>query len=247
MIKIEYLFPEITNLYGDLFNMKYFEMCLKENTEDYEIIYTSLTNKPKFLDEDINMIYMGSMSEKSQEIVIERLKPYKEELRKLIDTGVVFLLTGNALEVLGKYIENEDGSKIEGLDLIDTFAKRDMMHRFNTLFLGTFLDENNSEIEVMGHKATFSLSYGNNEKNYLFKSVKGSGINKDSAFEGLRIKNFMGTYLIGPLLVINPEYTKYILRLLEIKNPKISFEKESNICFKQRLEEFKKESTNYLQ
>lgn len=247
MIRIEYLFPEITNLYGDLYNIKYLEKCLKENTDDYEIINTSLTNKPKFVDEDINMIYMGSMSEKSQEIVIERLKPYKEKLKELIDTGVVFLVTGNAIEVFGKYIENEDGSKIEGLDLIDIFAKRDMMHRFNTLFLGTFLDQNNNEIKVMGHKATFSFSYGNIEDKFLFKSINGCGINKDSNLEGIRINNFYGTYLIGPLLIVNPDFTKYILKLLGIENSKICFEEEAIKCYNQRLEEFERKSTNYLQ
>lgn len=247
MIRVEYLFPEVANLYGDALNIKYLEKSLKENTNDYEIIETSLTNKPKFVDEEVNLIYMGSMSEKSQEIIIERLKAYKDKIKQLIDQGVIFLLTGNALEVFGKYIENEDGSKIECLDLIDIFAKRDMMHRYNTLFLGEFEKQNNEKIEIMGYKATFSFSYGNNEKDYLFKSIKGCGINKESELEGIRINNFIGTYLIGPLLVVNTEFTRYLLTLIGIDNPKISFEEEAKKCYNQRLEEFKKESTNYLQ
>ena len=43
------------------------------------------------------------------------LKPYKEKINELIEKGVVFLCTGNALEIFGKYIENEDGSKIDAL------------------------------------------------------------------------------------------------------------------------------------
>ena len=65
--------------------------------------------------EDINLIYMGTMTERSQEKVIKKLKPYTERIKELIDKGVCFLFTGNALEVLGKYIENEDGTKIEAL------------------------------------------------------------------------------------------------------------------------------------
>lgn len=41
--------------------------------------------------------------------------PYKEKINELIEKGVVFLCTGNALEIFGKYIENEDRSKIDAL------------------------------------------------------------------------------------------------------------------------------------
>ncbi len=33
-------------------------------------------------------------------------------------------MIGNALEVFGKYIENEDGSKIEGLGITELYAKK---------------------------------------------------------------------------------------------------------------------------
>ena len=42
--------------------------------------------------------------------------------------------------MLGNYIENEDGSKIEGLGIFDIYSKRDMMNRHNSLFKGTFED-----------------------------------------------------------------------------------------------------------
>ena len=242
MIRVEYLFPEVANLYGDSFNVNYLKQCLEENTDDFEIIETSLTDVPRFLSEDVNMIYMGSMSENAQEIAIEKLQPYVKELKEQIEKGTVFLLTGNSFEIFGKYIE--DRNKIDGLSIIDTYAKRDMMHRFNTLFLGELKD---SDIKIMGNKATFSFSYGDNSTNYAFKGIRGCGINRESNLEGIRINNFFGTYLIGPLLVVNPEFTKYIMRKMGIKEPKLKFEEEAEKCYKQRLAEFKRESTNYLQ
>jgi len=110
-MKIEILFPEFCNLFGDIYNMKYLKMCLPEA----EYIETALDEEPAFKNEDVNLIYMGPMTEKTQEKVIEKLKPYKKRIEELIKKGVVFLFTGNSLEVLGKYIENEDSSKIEGL------------------------------------------------------------------------------------------------------------------------------------
>lgn len=58
---------------------------------------------------------MGAMTERTQEKVIKKLMPYKEKINELIEKGVVFLCTGNALEIFGKYIENEDRSKIDAL------------------------------------------------------------------------------------------------------------------------------------
>ena len=53
-------------------------------------------------------------------------------------------------------------------------------------------------------------------KNYLFKALRGPGLN-DTKFEGVRINNFMGTYVLGPILVFNPDFTKYLLKLLGVK------------------------------
>ena len=235
MTRIEVLFPEVCNLYGDLFNIKYLEKSIKE----VEVINTALTDEPKFITEDVNMIYMAPMTEKTQESVIEKLLPYKEKIKEQIDEGKVFLFTGNAMEVFENYIENEDGSKIEGLGIIDAYAKRNMMNRFNSLFLGEI-----ENIKIVGFKAQFSMTYGDNSNSYLFKGIKGAGINPDSNLEGIKINNFMGTYLLGPLLVLNPLFTKYILKLLG-QDEEIAFEKQAIDAYDFRLKEFEKPNLKY--
>ena len=81
---------------------------------------------------------MGTSTEKSQEIIIEKLKPYTEQIKQKIDNNQLFLFLGNSLEILGKYIENEDGSKIEALGIFDIYAKRNMLNRHNSFFIGTY-------------------------------------------------------------------------------------------------------------
>ena len=231
MIKIEVLFPEVCNLYGDMFNIKYLEKCIDE----VECIKTDLTDTPRFVSEDVNMIYMAPMPESIQELAIKKLEPYKERIKELIDKKVVFLLVGNAVEVFGKYIENEDGSKIEALGLLDLYAKRDMMHRHNSIFLGKYED-----IEIVGFKSQFTMAYGDNENNYFVKAEKGIGLNKESKLEGIKQNNFIGTYLIGPILILNPLFTKKLIQMLGVEKPTIAFEKETMDAYEQRLEEFKR-------
>ena len=116
----------------------------------------------------MNFIYLGPMTENTQEKVIAKLLPYKERIIELIDKNVVFLFTGNAVEVLGKYIENEDGSKIDGLGIFDVYAKRDMFHRHNSYLIGKYED-----IEVIGFKSQFTMMYGDNTKTPFIEVEKG--------------------------------------------------------------------------
>ena len=229
-IKIEILFPEFCNLFGDMYNMKYLKMCLP----DAEFIETALDKTPAFANEDVNLIYLGPMTENTQEKVIASLLPYKERIEELMDKNVVFLFTGNALEVLGKYIENEDGSKIEGLGIFEVYSKRDMMHRHNSYLIGKYED-----IEVLGFKSQFTMMYGDNSASYFVEVEKGIGINKESKLEGIKKNNFIGTYLIGPILILNPLFTKKVLGMIGVE-PNIALEEHTIAAYEARLKELRK-------
>ena len=292
MIKIEMLYPEICNLFGDYANVKYLASCI----EDVKVINTHLTDKPSFLNEDVDFIYMGSMTEKSQELVIERLKPYTEKIKEMIDKNKVMLFTGNAVEILGNYIEKDDGSKIEALGILNFYAKRQMMNRVNSLILGDFeiaseknkenskensnvnskenskensnvnskensnvnsnensnvnskensnvnsnenSDENSDEnLKIVGFKSQFTLAHGDNSNNYFIKIERGFGLDKESKLEGFKVNNLFATYLLGPILPLNPKFTKYILKLLNQKD-NLKFEKEAMEAYEIRLKEF---------
>ena len=228
-MKIEILFPEFCNLFGDTYNMIYLEKTLPQA----EFIRTPIGGTGRFTEEKIDLVYMGPMTERMQARVIERLRPLKEKIRAAIESGTVFLFTGNALEVFGDYIETEDGGRIECLGLYRLFAKRDMMHRHNSDFEGTFEGET-----VMGFKTQFTMAYTPDESLGLFKKTKGVGLNPKAAWEGVRLHNFFGTYLVGPILVMTPPFTKYLLRLIGAGDVPLAFEKENMEAYAQRKKDF---------
>lgn len=234
-IKIEVLFPEFGNLFGDTGNIRYLQKCIPEA----EIIYTSIDEEPKFLSEDINLIYLGPLTERAQEIVIKKLMPYKEKIEELINNNTVFLFTGNAVEVLGKYIENEDGSQIDGLGIFDVFAKRDMMNRYNCMVLGNYED-----IRIVGFKSQFTKMYGNNENTYFIETEMGIGINDETKKEGIKKNNFIGTNIVGPLLILNPLFTKKLLKTIGVKEPKLAFEEDIIEAYNIRLKKFEELKNN---
>ena len=231
-MKIEILYSEIANLFGDMANVRYLEKSLPKA----EFIYTSINDKPRFISEKVNLVYMGPMSEHSQELVIDTLSKYTDEIKKAINDGVNFLVTGNAMEVFGKYIENEDGSRVEGLGIFDIYAKRDMMHRYNSIELGKF-----NELEIVGFKSSFTEIFGSTPE--FLKIERGYGNSKDSSVEGIKKNNFIATTLLGPILIINPYFTKYLFEQMGVKG-KLLYEDEMIKAYNKRLEEFKDEKRN---
>lgn len=89
-MKIEILFPEFCNLYGDISNIKYLKKCLSNQKVKY--IETSFDMEPSFVTQDINFIYLGPMTENRQEKVIKKLMPYKKRIEELIEKIQYFYL-----------------------------------------------------------------------------------------------------------------------------------------------------------
>ena len=231
-MKIEVLYPEICCLFGDKANMRYFEMCLPEA----EFIKTPVSEMPLFLTEDVDMVYLGSCSESNQEKILSRLMGKQERIKELLDKGVIFLMTGNSFEIMGNYIKKSDGEKIPALGVVDFYAERTIPKRNNSLFLGKF-----NGMEIVGCTSRFSHSYGISDDASFIDVTKGYGSSVGAKKEGIKYKNLFGTYLLGPFLVQNPHFTKFLMGLLGVEEPKLAFEEDSFKAYEVRLEEYKRD------
>lgn len=244
-MKIEVLFPEICNLYGELENVRY----LEKSCDDIELVETNINTCPLFVSEEPALIYMGTMTEKSQILAIERLMPYRDRIKELIEKGVSFLITGNALELFGKEIIDVNGTVVECLGIFDITARRDMMDRFNSLYLGTFEAvgcRESQKMRIVGFKSQFTHSYwGETCLEPLFITDRGPGLNPDIKGEGLRVNNFMATYIIGPLLVLNPPFARYILSLCGVEKPVLEFEEAAMEAYEARVKEYSDPGTGF--
>lgn len=234
-MKIELLFPELSTLYGDAGNILY----LKKTCKDAEFIETHLQDVPCFVSEEVDMIYIGSMTENNQLFAVKALKPYAQRIKELIDSGVVFLATGNAMELFGEYIA-EGENKNEALGIFPFYSHRNVEYfRHNSHFLGRFND-----IEVVGSKSQFAYCYGKFE--HPFMSVAGGcGNNPEDKTEGIHYRNFFATYVLGPILPLNPPFAKHILSLAGFDGA-LAFEKEAIDAYNFRLNNLKLDGVKFI-
>lgn len=231
-MKAEVLFPEVGNLSGDLMNIRYLKQCCNA----LEIVETDLKSRPAFLDEEVALVYMGTATETGLALAAEALRPYLDEIRAKIDAGQLMLLTGNAQEVFGNYIDSDQAERMEGLGILPIHAEYHMMQRHNSFFLGTF-----GETKIVGFKSLFGHTYPDGECEALFHTLRGVGRSGGSEDEGYRMNNLLATALTGPLLVLNPPFTKTLLRMMGAEDDALAFEEAAMEAYRVRVAEFSDE------
>lgn len=227
---IEILYPEIASLYGDQGNLDILRQCLLDAT----FIKTTFASIPAFVSQKVDLIIMGPSSEEDQYRIIDVLMPYEKDLQRCIQKGTHFLLSGNAMDAFCKYLIDDSGKRHEGIGILDFYVKQDLAHRYNGFVVGTFLD-----FEIVGHKSQFSMVYGDNSKIPFLTVKRGIGLNSESVLDGIHFHHFYASSILGPILILNPLFTKYLLKELGAGEIVLPYEDDLMAAYQQRLIEFK--------
>jgi len=235
-LTIEMLFPEIANLHGDNANIAYLSQC----RPDARVVRTALTDTPAFVTGPVDLVYLGPMTEQGQLKAIERLRPHRERLEELIEAGTAFLFTHNALEVLGTRIRNDEmGYDEPGLGVFELEATLSMFGRYSGKVMGA-APEVGSEHPVVGYKSQFSMVTAPESLPGFMTADRGIGRNRQTAVEGVRRNRFVGTSLIGPILIDNPHLTRALLLQLDPDTePVLAHEQLALTAYDARLADFR--------
>lgn len=206
-IVIGHLFYDLLNLYGESGNILALEKELKNRNIEVEIKKISLNDNLDL--EEIDFIYIGSGTENNQIIALDYLNRYKNDIINAFNKNKLFLVTGNAIELFGKEIIDKD-NRIEAIDLFDYYTER-TKERIVSECSYNFVENNCKIVGFTNHQGMVK-----NIEHPLFVKYKDSS--QEIIFkEGILEKNFFGTYVIGPLLVRNPEFLNYIADELIVK------------------------------
>ena len=201
-IKIAHLYYDLMNLYGENGNVRYLKKKLEDKDVEVKVYFLSVDDEIDFSKYDI--YYIGTGSEDNQKIVLEDIMKYKDDIKKAIDGNKQFIATGNSLELFGKEIIGKD--KIKCLDIFNYTAtvNKDRIVG-EQLYSSNLIDK-----KIVGFQNRVCTL--DNLDNTIFNVTEGSGYNKKNMTEGFRVNNFIGTYLLGPILVRNPYLCDYFIK-----------------------------------
>lgn len=210
-IKILHLYYDIMNLYGEYGNIRILENHLKDQGLEVSVDKKSIGDKKNINEYDF--IYMGCGTERNQETILKDMLIDKEELKKFIETGKTVLFTGNSFEILGKSIDGKPALEILDFETEHT-EKRETPDVICT--------SDKLKNKVVGFINTMSIIKNNNQP--FFKIEWNSESNKVDEKEGIVYKNLIGTHLIGPLLIRNPEILKMIIeKICKLKDENFKY------------------------
>ena len=92
-IKIAHIYPELLNLYGDMGNIASLKKRAEWRNIQVEVTEYSIDEKIDF--ENIDILFVGGGSDKEQLAVCNRLREYKDDIKKYVENnGVLVALCG---------------------------------------------------------------------------------------------------------------------------------------------------------
>lgn len=181
-IKVLHLYYDLLNMYGENGNIRAIDRYLSNHNVNYLVDY-------KTINDDINinnydLIYIGSGTDEYLEIAQDDFKKYENEIKIYIKNNKFIISTGNSLNLFNKILNFE-------------------VKKINFRIIGDQVFQYQDNLTIIGYQNRDTVIKNNND-NYFFKVISGTGYEPNNNYEGIKINNFYGTYLIGPLLVRNP-------------------------------------------
>ena len=208
-IKICHLYGNLLNTYGDVGNVMAFAHEARKNGYEVEIVTVSIGDK--FYSADYDFVFFGGGQDYEQRIVQTDLLEKKDELKKYIDNGGVFLAICGGYQLLGQYYFDAYNKKIEGLNIFNHYTENQDK---GTRFTGKIKikDAINNKV-YEGFENHGGITHLSDDQKPFGFVIEGNGNNGSDKTEGFRYKNTIGTYLHGPVLARNEELCKDLLNI----------------------------------
>lgn len=219
-LNLFHMYPEQLNLYGDTGNI----LCLKNRCEKrgIEVNLYKFSKEEKYDLSLGDIFFIGGGSDNSQEIVYNDFLNYKDSFKQIIEENKVLLAVCGGYQLLGKEYINKNGDSLPGLNIFDYTTVHRQNRIINNIILKTTLDI--TPKTIVGFENHGGRTYSNYTP--LGNVLVGKGNNDTDGVEGVVYKNYIGTYLHGPILPKNPHVADYlILKALQNKYEVESLEK----------------------
>lgn len=220
-IRILHLFPKRLSLYGEYGNVSILKKVLtyagySVSVDEYE--------DGEFSFENVDFIYIGSGTEDALMFANSILASYSDAIQTSIESGTVWLATGNAAALFGKSI-SRGNNQTKALSAFTYTCTIDDKERFK----GDVISDDNNlfSTPLIGFVNTSCIFHGMDAPMAAFTLNLNLGNDKKSPSEGFVSDNFFSTQMIGPFLVKNPTALQEICRRIT-GDAEFTLDKNSN-------------------
>lgn len=195
VIKIAYLYEDLMNTYGDSGDVKIIRFLLKRQGYDSQVDNISLGDSFNAFDYDF--VFFGGGQDFEQTVVAKDLQRHKETLSKYINSGQPILCICGGYQLMGSYYKIVSGTTIPGLGILPlhTVFKADKRMIGDTRYMTEW-----GEVKAFENHSGQTYFDDTNKLHPLGNMIEGYGNNPQDKVEGLRYRNFIGSYSHGPLL-----------------------------------------------
>ena len=226
-MRILHLYPDLMNLYGDYGNITVLKKHLEDQGEKVKVERKEINQVIDFSRYDF--VYMGSGTHNNMLAALDAFRKFKHMFKLYLDNGGIALFTGNAVDLLGNKIDDHNG-----LGILDFET-----HTTEKRFTGDVVVHNSDFGSVVGFINKSSIVEGAT-KNALFTYEFKDNNLPDEQFEGYRYYNLFATHIIGPVLVKNPPFMKYLVRLLADENYQEMYYENESRAYDVNIKELRK-------
>jgi hypothetical protein len=205
---IVHLYPDLLRTYGDRGNVVALQMRAEWRGFTVRIDDVSIGTR---IPADADLVLIGGGSDRIQEIVGPDMAGRVGELADASASGAVVAGICGGYQLLGKQYVAADGTAIEGLGLLDvtTEGERGRGRIIGRVHARATMDGRSFDLfGFENHGGRTNL--GPNAKP-LAIVPRGQGNNGVDRTEGAVQGNFVGTYLHGPVLPVNPDLADALL------------------------------------
>ena len=203
LITIAHLYPREMNIYGDMGNI--ITLVKRLQWRGYRAQVRALEIGEPFDWEAVDLVFGGGGQDSGQLAVGADLLTRGGALRDMAMAGVPMLLICGLYQLFGREFVTAAGKTIPGIGVFNAVTRAGSVRMIGNIVVASEMGE---LVGFENHSGQTLLDRGQAP---LGRTLKGSGNDPKSRYEGAMSGAAIGTYLHGPVLPKNPWLADHLL------------------------------------
>lgn len=221
-LRIGWLYPSLMSTYGDRGNL--IALQQRSRWRGIDVRVARLNEETSAADwRRVDLFVGGGAQDREQEIVMRDLAGAKAAaLRARIEDGVPGVFTCGSLQLLGNYYEPAEGTRIEGLGVLDLWTAHpgpDAQRCIGNIVFEVTPQALLNDLAPWAPSPLLAVGFENHGGRTFLGRVeplgrvrRGFGNNGQDGTEGAFYRHSMATYSHGPLLPKNPFLADWLIQ-----------------------------------